>query len=102
MTAPTIDDVRRWPPTVSLWPDAAGALGLSRTTTYDLVRRGEFPVRTLRLGRLLRVPTAELLAVLGIPLDPTHEEAPSAATASGALVDQISHNRPEDDRAGTG
>jgi excisionase family DNA binding protein len=68
MNAPTIDDLRQWPPTVPLWPDAAGALGLSRTTAYELVRRGELPVRTLRLGRLLRVPTAELLAVLGIPL----------------------------------
>ncbi len=99
MTAPTIDELRQWPATVPLWPDAAGALGLSRTAAYDLVRRGELPVRTLRLGRLLRVPTAELLTVLGIPLDPAHEEAPSAATASGALVDFPAHDRRESDRA---
>ncbi len=99
MTAPSIDDLRHWPPTVPLWPDAAGALGLSRTAAYELVRRGELPVRTLRLGRLLRVLTAELLAVLGIPLTTTHDEAPTAATAPGALVDHISHDRQENDRA---
>jgi predicted DNA-binding transcriptional regulator AlpA len=101
MTAPTIDELRRWPPTVPLWPDAASALGLSRTAAYDLVRRGELPVRTLRLGRLLRVPTAELLAVLGIPLPATYDEAPSASTASGALVDYLAHDRQENDRAGS-
>ncbi len=99
MTAPTIDDLRQWPPTVPLWPDAAGALGLSRTTAYELVRRGELPVRTLRLGRLLRVPTAELLTVLGIPLNPSHDEGPSAATASGPHVDPSAHDRQESDRA---
>jgi predicted DNA-binding transcriptional regulator AlpA len=95
MTAPTMDEIRQWPPTVPLWPDAAGALGLSRTAAYELVRRGELPVRTLRLGRLIRVPTAELLTVLGIPLDPAHDEAPSAATASGAVVSLCSHSQEE-------
>lgn len=90
MTASTIDDLRQWPATVPLWPDAAGALGLSRTTVYELVRRGELPVRTLRLGRLLRVPTAELLAVLGIPLDPQATEVGDAT--------QLAHEQ----EAGTG
>jgi excisionase family DNA binding protein len=45
---------------------AARALGLGRSTGYELARRGEFPCRILRLGSSYRVPTAELLRVLGI------------------------------------
>jgi excisionase family DNA binding protein len=48
---------------------AARALGLGRSTGYELARRGEFPCRILRLGSSYRVPTAELLRVLGIAQD---------------------------------
>lgn len=47
---------------------AARALGLSRSTAYELARRGEFPCRVLHVGSSYRVPTAELLHVLGIDL----------------------------------
>ena len=47
---------------------AARALGLSRSTGYELARRGEFPCRVLHVGSSYRVPTAELLRVLGIDL----------------------------------
>jgi excisionase family DNA binding protein len=49
---------------------AARALGLGRSTGYELARRGEFPCRILRIGSSYRVPTAELLRVLGIAQDP--------------------------------
>jgi hypothetical protein len=39
-------------------------LGLGRSLGYELIRRGEFPVPVLRLGRKLRVPTAPLLDLL--------------------------------------
>jgi excisionase family DNA binding protein len=45
---------------------AARALGLGRSTAYELARRGEFPCRVLRIGSSYRIPTAELLRVLGI------------------------------------
>lgn len=45
---------------------AARILGLGRSTGYELVRRGEFPCRVLRVGSSYRVPTAELLRLLGI------------------------------------
>ncbi len=45
---------------------AAKALGIGRTTAYQLARAGELPVPVLRLGVRYRVPTAALLAVLGI------------------------------------
>jgi Helix-turn-helix domain len=48
---------------------AARALGLGRTTAYALARDGAFPCRIVRVGAVYRVPTAELLAVLG--LEPT-------------------------------
>ncbi len=99
---PTVSQLLSWPATVPLWPDAASALGLSRATAYELVRRDEFPCPVLRLGRLLKVPTAGLLQALGIPLPSTHDEAPAiAATAPGAHVvplattdQEANHARP--------
>ena len=52
---------------------ASRALGLGRSTGYERARRGEFPCRVLRIGSTYRVPTAELLRLLGI--DPTNEDA---------------------------
>ena len=47
-------------------PTAAEALGLSRTSAYELIRTGAWPTPVFRLGRLIRVPTAPLLTLLGI------------------------------------
>jgi excisionase family DNA binding protein len=57
---------------------AARALGLSRSTGYDLARRGEFPCRVLHVGSSYRVPTAELLRVLGIDLGELSRRFPAA------------------------
>jgi len=46
-------------PTVSI-AATAKVLGISRAHAYDLARRNELPVRVLRLGTRLVVPTAEL------------------------------------------
>lgn len=45
---------------------ASSALGIGRTKGQQLARSGEFPVRVLRIGSRYRVPTAELLAALGV------------------------------------
>ncbi len=45
---------------------AGRVLGLGRGKSYELARRGEFPVPVLRLGASLRVPTAPLLDLLGV------------------------------------
>ncbi|WP_088284710.1 helix-turn-helix domain-containing protein [Kineosporia sp. A_224] len=45
---------------------AGRAFGISRDTSYELLRRGEFPCRTLKVGRLRRVPRAEILRALGV------------------------------------
>lgn len=47
---------------------ASRALGLGRSTGYELARRGEFPCRVLHVGTSYRVPTAELLRALGIDI----------------------------------
>lgn len=57
---------------------AARALGLGRSTGYELARSGEFPCRILRIRSSYRVPTAELLKLLGIDPDETHALRESA------------------------
>jgi predicted DNA-binding transcriptional regulator AlpA len=47
-------------------PSAAALLGCSPWTAYELIKRGEFPVSVLALGRKIRVPTAPLLDLLGL------------------------------------
>ena len=44
---------------VRLWPEAGKALNLKRGAAYAAAERGE--IRTLRFGRLLKVPTAAWL-----------------------------------------
>ena len=39
---------------------AAGLLGIGRTTLYELIRRGD--VRPIRIGRCVRIPQRELEA----------------------------------------
>ncbi|MFE7237905.1 hypothetical protein [Streptomyces sp. NPDC057580] len=45
---------------------AGRACGVSRTTSYELARRGEFPVPLLRLGAQYRARRVDLLDLLGI------------------------------------
>ncbi len=46
---------------------AAQALGLGKTAAYELIRCGQWPTPVLRLGKSIRIPTAPLLALLGLP-----------------------------------
>ncbi|HEY3688126.1 MAG TPA: helix-turn-helix domain-containing protein [Streptosporangiaceae bacterium] len=50
-------------PTITV-PEAAQILGIGRDTAYEAAARGEIP--TIRIGRRLVVPTARLLAQLGM------------------------------------
>ena len=61
----TEDEVRSLPVSVDL-PTAARALGLGRTTAYELVRKGAWPTPVIRLGRLILIPRAPLLDLLGL------------------------------------
>lgn len=51
------------PPTVSV-AEASELVGISLRSTYRAIERGDLPV--LRFGRSLRVPSAPLLAMLGL------------------------------------
>lgn len=55
-------DLGRLPPTISV-EEAAELLGVSRSAAYRAVKAGQ--LKTLRMGRKLRVPTAPLLRMLG-------------------------------------
>jgi len=57
---------------------AARALGLGRSTAYELARRRKFPCRVLHVGSSYRVPTADLLRVLGIAPDDQERVSPAA------------------------
>lgn len=63
-------DLQNLPATLSV-EQAAEVLGISRRSAYRAVERGDLP--TLRLGRRLLVPTARLLALLGV-----EQQAPAA------------------------
>lgn len=52
-----------FPPTISV-EHAAKLLGVSRSAAYRAVAAGQLP--SLRLGRRIYVPTAQLLAMLGL------------------------------------
>lgn len=62
-SGPTLDEVRRWPATVSI-THACRALGISRSYGYELSALNQFPTRTLRVGGSVRILTASLIKVL--------------------------------------
>jgi hypothetical protein len=60
---PTLDEIRAWPATVSV-PQAATALGISKTYLHELIKRNESPVKLVPLGTRQRVVTASLVRLL--------------------------------------
>jgi excisionase family DNA binding protein len=76
----TMAELLALPATVDV-TTAARALGLGRSTAYELARRNALPCRVLRLGSSYRIPTADLLRVLGIepPRWDHHPTLPPAA-----------------------
>jgi predicted DNA-binding transcriptional regulator AlpA len=74
--APTLREAQNLPATLSLI-EAGRWLGIGRTSTYQMIKDGCFPIRTLRLGRQLRIATCDLLDYLNITI-PYPEETPTA------------------------
>lgn len=60
---PTLAEIREWSATCEV-TDAARAMGCSRSHLYDLIRRGQAPVRVLTFGRRHAVVTNSLLHLL--------------------------------------
>jgi len=61
----SLEEVLALPATVNV-VTAARALGIGHNKAYDLIKAGEFPVRTLTMGSTVRIPTAALWEALGI------------------------------------
>ena len=55
---------------------AAAIIGIGRTKAYAMARIGEFPVRTIRIGRRYVVPVAGILELLGCG----HDQADTSDT----------------------
>jgi predicted DNA-binding transcriptional regulator AlpA len=53
-------------PTVLDVPTAAAILGVGRTAAYDLIRTNRWPTPVLHVGKLIRIPTAPLLRLVGL------------------------------------
>ena len=64
----TAEQLRALPAVIDV-PTAAAALAIGRTAAYELVRSGRWPTPIVRLGHRIRIPTAPLLALLGMSTD---------------------------------
>jgi hypothetical protein len=62
-------------PAVTDLVTAGRALGLGRTKAYELARAGQFPCPVIRAGKSWVVPTAGLLALLGLPVPGSPDSA---------------------------
>ena len=68
MTPLSRSELLSLPPVINL-VTLGRALGISEPTTRERARRGEFEaigIRVLRLGAQYRIPTADVLRVLGL------------------------------------
>ena len=63
-------------------PTAADVLGVGKTAAYELIRCGAWPTPVFRLGKLIRIPTAPLLALLGVEAATTPARTVSAASTA--------------------
>lgn len=56
----TKEELDALPPVLDV-PTAAQVLDIGRSLAYDLIRRDEWPTPVVRVGKLIRIPTAPLL-----------------------------------------
>ncbi|WP_194892096.1 helix-turn-helix domain-containing protein [Catenulispora pinisilvae] len=84
-----LGDLAALPPTLDI-VTAARLLGIGRTTAFGLLRKDRFPCRVLRFGTTVRVPTADLLAFLGLAA-PVLIETAAGATGEADPDDQSEH-----------
>jgi hypothetical protein len=64
------------PPVVDL-TTAARVLGVGRSLAYELARTGGWPTPVLRIGSIIRVPTAPLLALVQARMEPRAVTGPT-------------------------
>lgn len=61
--ARTYEEVQTWPAFVNV-EKAAGVLCMSRSSAYEALKAGEFPVKTVKVGSRMKVVTSSLLALM--------------------------------------
>ena len=61
----TVETALQVPPVVDV-PTAAAMLGIGRTAAYELIRLGQWPTPVLRLGKLIRIPSAPILELIQV------------------------------------
>jgi len=71
----TAEEIKSWGISTSI-ENAARVFGLSRTVAYDLLRRGEFPTATFKVGRRIVVPIAPILRLFGVEADEHNDDQP--------------------------
>ena len=62
----TRDELLALPPVLDV-PTAGRVLGSGRSLAYELVRTGAWPTSVVRVGKLIKIPTAPLLRLLDRP-----------------------------------
>jgi hypothetical protein len=62
------------------------ALMMGRSTGYGLAKKGQYPVKVLRLGNAYRVVTADLLSLLGLGRQPGAGQPASTEAGHHSLV----------------
>lgn len=82
-------DLQALPPVLDV-AQAAQVLGMSRTSAYELIRRDEWPTPTFRVGRLLKIPKAPILALLGADVAPAPPEEPKAQRPAAVRQARVS------------
>ena len=79
-----IEQFRTLRPTCDI-ATAARLLGIGRTTAFALIKDGQFPVEVIRMGRVRRVRTGDLLAYLHIVLPPAGSSVGASGPATAGL-----------------
>lgn len=64
VVVPTLEEIKQWPASVDV-PTGGLAFGISRSYSYELVQRDEFPAKLIKAGGVVRVVTADILDKLG-------------------------------------
>lgn len=85
--------------------EAFAELGIERNTGYRAIRAGTFPLPVIRVGRVIRVPTAALRQLLLI--DPPRSDAaigeyPDQTAQEGAPDEAFERARPDAAHRGSG
>ena len=63
--APTSVQMGDLPAVLEAGP-VAGLVGVSKWALYDAVKRGDFPIQPIRVGRRLKFRTTEVLTLIGV------------------------------------